>query len=389
MSSPTRTSATTAFRQHDDDRRRDEARAATLQSQIDELRQALRESLSRQSRQEEQLKQYEGSVAQNRLVLEQIRQEAHQSAQARALDENRTRQHIGDIENRFEDAVRPIRSLQAHVAELLDASRQKVDNSGVMERRYDELATAIEHFAAQNDRTTVINHQLRDSIDVLRTEIEQIHRDILRTEDTIKIVDQDARRRVATVTETTTLASARIDELQADTSHLADLIDEVRQSIVHVDPTLEELRKIDDALREEFLKVQEKNVETHEMLRDRDDDLQHEADTRFAELRQLVEQRAERLAERIEDLTEQYRNLGFDIKSLAGELEPLRQVDAALRRDLWYLHEQRTRLRFEQIQQELDLVTAQRREAEVSDNNRAAPTPRARIQVPDVQDVEF
>lgn len=388
MSSPTRT-PTTAYRQHDDDRRRDEARVATLQSQIDELRQALRESLSRQSRQEEQFKQYEGSVAQNRLMLEQIRQEAHQTAQARALDENRTRQQIGDIENRFEDAVRPIRSLQAHVAELLDASRQKVDNSGLMERRYDELATAIEHFAAQNDRTSVINHQLRDSIDVLRTEIEQIHRDILRTEDTIKIVDQDARRRVATVTETTALAATRIDELQADTSHLADLIDETRRSIIHVDPTLEELRGVDDALREEFLKVQEKNAETHEMLRDRDDDLQHDTDTRLAELRQLVEQRVERLSERIEDLAEKYRNLGFEFRALAGELDPLRQVDAALRRDLWYLHEQRTRLRFEQIQQELDLVTAQRREAEAGDNNRAAPAPRARIQVPDALDVEF
>ncbi|HEV2109635.1 MAG TPA: hypothetical protein VGR16_15350, partial [Thermomicrobiales bacterium] len=335
MSTPTRTPTTTAYRQQDDERRRDEARVATLQSQIDELRQALRESLSRQSRQDEQFKQYEGSVAQNRLMLEQIRQEAHQTAQARALDENRTRQQIGDIENRFEDAVRPIRSLQAHVAELLDASRQKVDNSGLMERRYDELATAIEHFAAQNDRSSVVNHQLRDSLEVLRTEIEQIHRDILRTEDTIKIVDQDARRRVASVAETTTVTSARIDELQADSSHLADLIDETRRSLVHIDPALEELRKIDDVLRQEFLKVQEKNVEAYEVLRDRADDIQHETDTRMADLRQLIEQRAERLSERIEALAEKHRDLGFEVKSLLGELESFRQVDASLRRDLW------------------------------------------------------
>ncbi len=389
MSSPTRIPTTTAYRQQDDERRRDEARVATLQSQIDELRQALRESLSRQSRQDEQFKQYEGSVAQNRLMLEQIRQEAHQTAQARALDENRTRQQIGDIENRFEDAVRPIRSLQAHVAELLDASRQKVDNSGLMERRYDELATAIEHFAAQNDRTSVINHQLRDSLEVLRTEIEQIHRDILRTEDTIKIVDQDARRRVASVAENTTVTSARIDELQADSSHLADLIDETRRSLVHIDPALEELRKIDDVLRQEFLKVQEKNVEAYEVLRDRADDIQHETDTRMADLRQLIEQRAERLSERIEDLAEKHRDLGFEVKSLLGELESFRQVDTSLRRDLWYLHEQRTRLRFEQIQQELDLVTAQRREAEAGEGKRNTPAPRARRQTPEVSDVDF
>ena len=38
--------------------------------------------------------------------------------------------------------------------------------------------------------------------------------------------------------------------------------------------------------------------------------------------------------------------------------------DAALHRDIWYLHEQRVRVRLEQVQEELDLATAQRRDAE-------------------------
>ena len=42
----------TAYRQ-DDERRRDEARTVALQNQIDELRQAMREILSRQTRAEE------------------------------------------------------------------------------------------------------------------------------------------------------------------------------------------------------------------------------------------------------------------------------------------------------------------------------------------------
>ena len=389
MSSPTRTPPAAGFRQQDDERRRDETRINTLQSQVDELRQALREALSRQTRQDEQFKQYEGSVAQNRLVLEQIRQEAHQTAQARALDENRTRQQIGDVEHRFEDAVRPIRSLQAHVAELLDASRQKIDNSGLMERRYDELATAIEHFAAQNDRTTVINHQLRDGLDSIRTEIDQVRRDILRTEDGIKIVDQDARRRVKEVADATAATSARMDELIADSAHLFDLLDETRKSLVHIDPTFEELRAADEVIRQEFAKFQAQNADVHETLRDQAEDIQHEADTRLAELRQLIEQRVERVTERIEELGERYRGLGFEIKSLTGELESFRQVDAALRRDIWYLHEQRTRLRFEQVQQELDLVTAQRRDAEAGDTSRNTPAPRGQRPPAEIDDVDF
>jgi hypothetical protein len=47
-----------------------------------------------------------------------------------------------------------------------------------------------------------------------------------------------------------------------------------------------------------------------------------------------------------------------------AQIEDLRQVDAALHRDVWYLHEQRVRVRLEQVQEELDIATAQRRDAE-------------------------
>ena len=103
-----------AYRQ-DDERRRDEARLVAMQNQIDELRQAMREMFNRQGREEELLKHFESTVAQNRLAIEQLRQEMTTSGQARALDENRTRQQIVDFDTRLEDAGRPIRSLQAHV----------------------------------------------------------------------------------------------------------------------------------------------------------------------------------------------------------------------------------------------------------------------------------
>ncbi|MER3438999.1 MAG: hypothetical protein C4346_16205, partial [Chloroflexota bacterium] len=185
----------------EDERKRDEARLVTLQNQIDELRQALRELASRQVRVEEALKQYEGAAAQNRLILDQMRQEAQQSAQARALDENRTRQVIADLEQRLDDAVRPIRSLQAHVNELIEASRRKTDDSSQHLKRYEELRALIEHLSAIGDRNAVVAHQLRDSIDTLRGETDQLRRDILRNEDAIKIVDQEARRRIADVTQ--------------------------------------------------------------------------------------------------------------------------------------------------------------------------------------------
>jgi chromosome segregation ATPase len=352
-----------ALRQ-DDERRRDEARLAALQNQVDELRQAMREVLSRQGREEELLKHYESATAQNRLAIEQLRQESQQSAQARALDETRTRQQVNDLDSRLEDVTRPIRSLQAHVMELLDAARMKDDDTSQYRQRDDELQTQIEHLSAHVDRTGVLIHQVRDSIDATREETDGLRRDIVRAEDSIKIVDQDARRRVAEVSQAGETIVARIDELRSDLGHLFDLIDDTRRSIVHVDPALEELREADTLVRQELGRVQTQGAERHELLMERVEDMRVDIDARFADVRQALEQRHERLAERIDDLNEAHRELGFRISQLGGQLDELRLIDAAVRRDLWLLNEQRVRLRLDQAQQELDLITAQRRDAE-------------------------
>jgi len=349
---------------HDDERRRDEARLNALQNQVDELRQAVREVLSRQGREEEQFKHYESATAQNRIAIEQLRQESQQSAQARALDENRTRQQVNDLDARLEDVTRPIRSLQAHVMELIEAARLKADDTAQYRQRDEELQTQIEHLSAHVDRTAVLIHQVRDAIDSAREETDELRRDIVRAEDSIKIVDQDSRRRVAEVTQEGTTITARIDELRSDLGHLFDLIDDTRRSIVHIDPSLEELRDMDAVIRQELGRAQTQGEERHELLLERVEDMRGDMDARFADVRQALEQRHERLAERIDDLGEAHRELGFRIGQLSGQLDELRLIDASVRRDLWLLNEQRVRLRLDQAQQELDLIAAQRRDAE-------------------------
>jgi chromosome segregation ATPase len=352
-----------ALRQ-DDERRRDEARFAALQNQVDELRQAMREVLSRQGREEELLKHYESATAQNRIAIEQLRQESQQSAQARALDENRTRQQVIDLDARLEDVTRPLRSLQAHVMELVEAARVKADDTSQYRQRDDELQAQIEHLSAHVDRTGVLIHQVRDSIDAAREETDGLRRDIVRAEDSIKIVDQEARRRVAEVAQSGETITVRIDELRSDLGHLFDLIDDTRRSIVHIDPSLEELRAADAVVRQEIGRIQTQGVERHELVMERVEDMRGDVDARFADVRVALEQRHERLAERIDDLNEAHRELGFRISQLGGQLDELRLIDAAVRRDLWLLNEQRVRLRLDQAQQELDLITAQRRDAD-------------------------
>ena len=348
----------------EEERRRDEARVAAMQSQIDELRQALRELASRQLRDQEQTRAHEAGIAQLKLTIDQFRQENQQSAQARALDENRTRQAVDELESRIEDATRPIRSLQAHVSDLLEASRRKVDDTSQTDKRFEEIETIIEHLSAVSDRTTAISHSLREAIESIRGEVDGLHRDIIRAEDAVKIVDQEGRRRATEVIETTSSYSVRIDELRADLAHLYDSLEDTRRGLVHVDPTLDELRTGELQLREDLNRLQAQTAERHNLLIGVQDDHRQETDARFAQLQTAIEERIDRINERLEDSGESQRELGYRLSDFNSALEELRQVDATLHRDIWYLHEQRVRVRLEQVQEELDTVTAQRRDAE-------------------------
>lgn len=375
---PAAPAATPATYRQDDDRRRDEARVAALQSQIDELRAALRELTSRQSRGEEIAKHTEGVAAQTRLAVDQLRQEAQQTAQARALDENRTRQIITELDARLDDQTRPVRTLQAHVSQLIDASRQKVDDTSHYEQRFDELVTMIEHLSALGDRSSAVSHGLRDDIEGVRTELEGLRRDIIRAEDAIKITDQEARRRTAEVKEIAESYSARIDELRADLAHLYDSLEDTRRGLVHVDPSLEELRAGEITLQQEFARLQSQYTERHDLVLDMHDDARQETDARFEEIRGAIEQRAERLNERLEEASELQRELSYKISDFNTQIEELRQADAAIHRDVWYLHEQRVRVRLEQIQEELDMAAAQRRDAEAENQTGLAHRARRR-----------
>ena len=352
-----------SYRQ-DDDRRRAEASLSTLQSQVDEVRQALRELASRQVRLEENVKSFEGSNAQNRIQIDTVKKETQQSQQARSLDENRTRQQISDLEQMVQDSTRPIRSMQAHIGELLETNRKKSDDTGQSQRKVDELKVLIDNLQALGDRNAVVTHQLRDALDALRSETEQVRRDILRNEDAIKVVDQEARRRIAEVAQVTEGFGSRMDEIRSDLAHAFDLVEEVKRSVVHVDPALEALREADAATRVEVNRLQAQSVERHEMLVERIDETRANADTHLIELRTSMDQRFERASERMERLTEEFRQLEFKVSTIGLGIDELHQTDAGLRREVWALHEQRLRSRLEQVQQELEQVTGSRRSVE-------------------------
>lgn len=347
-----------------DDRKREESQFHALLADLEDMRGTIRDLMEDRDSSQVLIKQQAAEMAQMNLLLEQSTNEARQAAQAAALNENRTRQFVEELEERLDDATRPVRSLQGHVTDMLEQNRRKVDDSTQNKERFGEISTTIEHISAQTDRTSAIAHGLRDGIDAVRGEVDELRRDILRTDDATKIVDQDSRRRVQGVSDMVEGFNTRLDEIRADIAHTSETIDDTRRSLIHIDPSLDELRTESQGIRADLSKQQSVGDERYDQVVDMIEEQRQETDARFDQLRHTLEERIERLNERLEESNDSSRESGYKLSEINSQIEELKQQDAALHRDIWYLHEQRVRVRLEQVQEELDLATAQRRDAE-------------------------
>jgi chromosome segregation ATPase len=348
----------------DERRRRDEARIIALQQQLDEMRSQVRELNARQARNEDSFRSYELALAQVRTTGEQHRQEIGQSLQARQLEDSRMRQALTELDARIDETARPIRSLQAHVTEIVETLRRGRDTTDEDERRYEELRAVIEHIAALAERNTGVTQVVRESIESLRTDLEQTRRELQRAEDGVKIIEQEVRRRMAEVDQDTKNLSLRIDEQKAFHAQFDAHIDDLRASIVHIDPALEELAQLSSQVQEDILRFVGQAVERDELLGERIDEVRRQADSQLRDLRQLSEQRHERLSARVDSLADVDRELAYRLSVFDLRIDEVREISTKLRREVWHLHELRSRIRLDQAQSEMESVSDARRAAE-------------------------
>lgn len=346
-------------------RRRDEAKINALQQQLDEMRSLVREVVARQSRNEEGFKQYEMALAQLRTSTEQHRHEISQSLQARGLEDSRVRQQLTELEGRIEDTSRPIRSLQAHISEILETLRRGRDDTDDEQRRYDELKTMIEHIAAVAERNVGVTQVTRESIEGLRTDLETLRRELQLAEDSVKILEQEVRRRSAEVIQDTRNLSVRIDDFKGVFDQIHGQIEDVRASIVHIDPALEQLAEIDGAIKDEIDRYVIQADERDDLLGERIDEIRRQIDVQVRDLRQIAEQRYEHVNGRIDSQIDVDRELTYRLNVIDMRIEEVRELWTKLRREVWHLHEQRSRLHLDQAQAEVEAISDARRAAEL------------------------
>jgi chromosome segregation ATPase len=347
----------------DERRRRDEVRVTTLQSQLDEMRSAFREVISRQRRSEEQFKHYEVGLAELRVMVEQHRHEDTQRTQARQLEDTRVREQISEIDARFDEMNRPIRALQSHVAEALEAIRRSRDENLDDVRRFEELKTLIEGVAAMAERNGDAVRSLRESIEDLRGDHVQLERNVVQLDDAIRIVEQDSRRRDVELDQRDDTLETRVADIVPIFDQHQAQIDELRDSTKHIDPSLEQLRRIDEQIREEIVRLADQTSERDEIQGERTDEVRVQLDASLRDVRQTISENHDRVNDRIDDQADLIRDQNFSRAKLEMRLDEIEDAGVRVRREVWHLHEMRTRSRLDQIQEELEAVVQSRRDA--------------------------
>jgi chromosome segregation ATPase len=352
------------FVRDNDQKRRDDSQQHGLQQQVDELRQVIRELAARSSRLEEQLKTSQSAAAQDRLALEQHQHDVAQAAQARQLEEGRVRQQIGELSTRIDDSTRPIRTLQAHVSELIESVRRFRDEDTDVDKRLEELRSTIDHLSAHHERHAVNHQALRDQIESVRGEVERTQRDLHQTDDSVKVVDHEIRRRSAEIYQEVETLESKFKDYSSVWQTIQVQIDSIKETAesqyARIDAVQSDVERLDEQTERIDLQARERDELSSRRIEEVRQHLEHDVQ----DLRSVEEQRHARIESRVDDLEHLDRELSYRVNMLEMVLDELRQEDARVRRELWYLHEQRVRTRLEQVQEEMEQVRAARREAE-------------------------
>ncbi len=226
------------------------------------------------------------------------------------------------------------------------------------------MTSTAENSRGITERNSGVVGTLRESIGALRTDLEQTQRDMIKAEDAIKIVEQELRRRMTESGQEIRNLAAKLEDIRPIFAQLEAQIDDVRSSIVHIDPALEELAAIDVRVQEDVVRYYSQTVERDDLLSERIDEIRRHLDIQVRDLRQIGEQRFERINTRADGLSDIDRELAYRLNIVDMRLDELKDVDVKLRRELWHLHELQTRRRLDQAQAEIEAVIESRRVAE-------------------------
>ena len=329
-------------------RAQEQSQLVYLQGQIDELRRQFRDQSNKYNWVIEQVRKVEATVTQTQGLFEQHAEETTRSIEIARRDVIGLRKEVAGAIVRIEEAIKPMREMQAQIQQVAEARRQDRDfvsgwftriealegRVGAFQSQIKELEERQRQYALQFDR-------LREADTVAVNEVRKISAELQVEKQSIRRQAIEAQQLVADVNnvlEDHNARLVRLDEIRKQIDLFAETLPgQYSELSAKMPEIMAEVRRVERLSTERFLMNQERLEELRQQADDKIDAL-NETDEQH--LRQLTtwleridglmrefEQRLGRFANRFE--ANQDQQLGRILELETRELATIRVLAEA------------------------------------------------------------
>lgn len=296
-----------------------------LQGQIDELRRLLKEQSNKYAWAMEQVRRVEANVVQIEGLLDRQRQEMTQTLDSYRRDITALRKEVAGAMVKIDEALRPMRDMQAQIQQLGEARRQDRDAIAPIFARIDDLEQRVASWNAQIKEAEERHRSLAARLNELAAADETLRDEMRRLNEDVQIEKQSLRRQAV---EAQQLVADIHPTLEAHASRL-NRLDEIRQ---HIDLFTEQLPPQITALGErineiagDIKRVERISTERFLMNQERMEEIRQQQDEKIISIEENEEQHLRQLNAWLDRIDAWLRELEQRQNRTASHLEHMQR----------------------------------------------------------------
>ncbi|HEX9988168.1 MAG TPA: hypothetical protein VGE45_06780 [Chloroflexia bacterium] len=311
----------------DDQRRRDEAQFYTIQQQLDELRRQLRENLARQQWFEELYKQGEGKVAQIQTAQDRLVQDLAQALHARQIDESRMKGQIAELAQRVESPDKQLRDIRAQIHDLAESRKSDRDVDLAGQRQIEDLHRQIREINSHISQVTDTHRQLRDLIEDLEATINEVRKETLHVAELQRIEEQRLRRQGMELQGVFEALRQQFSEVSAKSQRVDEVRHQLTERITAIEERVAPIPNNEEAMRKDIERIETTINEHYLTQQERLETARVQLEVQVGEIRQMSDQRMERLMNRFGAVDERIRGVEQTLGEIPNRFEALERRD--------------------------------------------------------------
>jgi chromosome segregation ATPase len=296
-----------------------------LQNQIDELRRMLKDQNNKYAWSMEQVRRAEAQSGQLQNMIERQGQEIQATLEIYKREINALRREVSSAFQRAEEAIKPVREINAQIHQLQEARRQDRDAITPWYNRIDELEHHSKELLALIRGNEERHRGLITQIEQLKIDDAATVEDIRHLDAQIQVEKQNLRRQAVEAQQLVADVRASLDEPVARIGRLEERIHDLEDQIKVIPPEIDAISGRLPSMIEDIRRVELVATERFLLNQERLEDLRHQSDERLTELHETSDQHLLHVTNWLERIDAWCRDEEARIARIGNRLELLHQ----------------------------------------------------------------